>query len=111
MYFVQLRNLREFDYSLLKNFDNMLKSLHSSSQYITPQQIQRDLNITKDDSFKLLFRARDIGVVNTVKVSKCVQCGRTTKTRGLTKNCPRCDSSNLKNGYYFTTEAYKYICN
>lgn len=111
MYFVQLRNLKEYDRSLLYNFDCILRSLHSSSQYFTPQQIQSYLNLSSEDSFKLLFRARDIGVISTIEVSKCIQCGRLLKINILNKSCPECKSCSLKNGYFFTTESHNKIFN
>lgn len=108
MYFVQLRNLKEYDKNLLKRFDQVLKSLHSSSRFFTPEFIRKYLNLDIDDSYNLLFRARDIGIVYTVEGVKCTNCGSIYKNNTLGQ-CPKCHSQNSKAGYYFTTNSYQRV--
>lgn len=110
MYFVQLMNLKEYDKSFLIRFDQVLKSLHSSSRYFTPEFIKQQLDINLDDSFDLLFKARTIGIVHTVDATKCIKCGKISN-KGHLGHCLSCNSQHLKSGYYFTTEAHQHTLN
>ncbi|SOC16589.1 hypothetical protein SAMN05880501_10934 [Ureibacillus xyleni] len=105
MYFVQLRNIEGYDKSVVYKLDSILKNLHSSAQFFTPNYIQRHLGLSLDDSFDILFKARDIGIINTQKVIKCQCCGQTFRKE--VNECTKCMSHQLKKGYYFSTDVYR----
>lgn len=107
MYFVQLRNLEGYDKSVVYKLDSLLKNLNSSAQYFTPKYIQKHLGLSLDESFDILFKARNIGVVNTQQVQQCKHCGKAFRV--TIDQCTSCKSNYFKQGYYFTTDIYRAI--
>ncbi|SFA93883.1 hypothetical protein SAMN04488072_10425 [Lentibacillus halodurans] len=107
MYFVNLMSIKSFDKDLLKSLDSLLVNFHSSAELFTPIRVGKNLNIPKDLSYQLLLSAREVGVVDTVFVRKCSNCGKLIKFNGSNAVCPVCRSTNFKEGYYFTTDLYK----
>lgn len=105
MYFVQLRNIEGYDKSVVCKLDSILKNLHSSAQYFTPNYIQRHLGLSLDDSFDILFKARDIGIIYTQNVLQCQCCGKTFRKEVI--GCTNCKSAQFKKGYYFSTDVYR----
>ncbi|MBO8177126.1 MAG: hypothetical protein H0Z31_06695 [Bacillus sp. (in: Bacteria)] len=107
MYFVNLRYLKNYDRELVKALDTLLVSFHSSSELFTPKRVGKNLNISIDLSYQLLLRARDLGVVDTIFVKKCSNCGRIYKLKKSIEACTICQNSNFKEGYYFTTDLHQ----
>ena len=106
MYFVNLRYLNNYNKDLIRAFDSLLVSFHSSSELFTPLRVGKSLNISKELSYQLLLSARDVGVVNTVYVKKCSSCGQIFKSKYMNDNCATCQSHSLKEGYFFTTDLH-----
>jgi hypothetical protein len=105
MYFSRLNSIQKYDQELLNKLDVILMKFHSSASYFTHRTISRALGISEEKSFDLLFEVRGSGVIGTIFVKKCTNCGKVY--RNVSKPACVCNNNMFKSGYYFTTDLHK----
>lgn len=103
MYFVGLTRLKDIPKPLLHEFDAFLKKYYASMYHFTPLTMARELHISEETAWELLFAVRNTGLIRDVFVQQCGHCQTIQRKKdGAIDPCRKCgEMEQIKTGYYW----------